>query len=77
MLPPSCRKLEPKAELEEFMQKNKVVVFVSPDDQEATNELFAHFEALSVTHARVDVSTNADFAKTLTENAEHFVYSGH
>ena len=32
VLPPSCRKLEPKAELEEFMQKNKVVMFVSPDD---------------------------------------------
>ena len=77
VLPPECRKLGPKAELEEFLTKNKVVVFISKDDQEASGQLLTHFDALSVTHSRVEVAVNEDFARTLSENAEQFAYAGH
>ena len=77
VLPEECRKLGPKAELEEFLNKNKVVVFISKDDSVASSQLLTHFETLSVTHSRVEVAVNEDFARTLAENAEHFAYAGH
>ena len=44
VLPAICKKLSPKDALTEFLQLNKVVIFVSASgDQAATEALTAHF----------------------------------
>eukprot|EP00353_Schmidingerella_taraikaensis_P016246 CAMPEP_0185604966 /NCGR_PEP_ID=MMETSP0436-20130131/3693_1 /TAXON_ID=626734 ORGANISM="Favella taraikaensis, Strain Fe Narragansett Bay" /NCGR_SAMPLE_ID=MMETSP0436 /ASSEMBLY_ACC=CAM_ASM_000390 /LENGTH=174 /DNA_ID=CAMNT_0028235999 /DNA_START=444 /DNA_END=968 /DNA_ORIENTATION=+ len=59
-----------------FLQLNKVIVFVSDADQASTECLVAHFKALSVTYARVDLSINAEFREALQASAAEFAYQG-
>ena len=43
IMPATCRKLAPTDALREFLAANKVVIFVSAADQEATERLSCHF----------------------------------
>ena len=43
IMPAACRKLAPIDALREFLAANKVIMFVSAADQEATERLTGHF----------------------------------
>ena len=43
IMPAACRKLAPIDALRDFLAANKVIIFVSAADQEATERLTGHF----------------------------------